>query len=139
MNSEHLCQAIVYTRQTPATSERRTCRVIGLIPSTLQYRAAREGKENEEGPRPYIIRLAVHMAKMATARLASYSGLKAGASTSKGLSVSRVKKACGFQSATKSISASIAGTVPSSGWAALPQPCLFCLPRARKTGQQESL
>lgn len=43
-------------RQKLATSERRTCRVIGLSRSTLQYRAAK--KNDEEDLRLAMIRLA---------------------------------------------------------------------------------
>ena len=56
MSSEELRRAIVHTRQKLATSERRTCRVIGLSRSTLQYRAAK--KDDEEELRLSMIRLA---------------------------------------------------------------------------------
>ena len=35
--TEELRQAIIHTRQKLTTSERRTCRVIGLVRSFLQY------------------------------------------------------------------------------------------------------
>lgn len=46
---------MVHTRQKLATSERRTCRVIGLARSTLQYRAA---PKDDEALRLAMIRLA---------------------------------------------------------------------------------
>ena len=39
LTTEQLRQAVIHTRQKLATSERRTCRVIGLARSSLQYRA----------------------------------------------------------------------------------------------------
>ena len=37
-----LRQAVIHTRQKRATSERRTCRVIGLSRSSLQYQSRPE-------------------------------------------------------------------------------------------------
>ena len=41
LTTGQLRQAVIHTRQKLATSERRTCRVIGLARSSLQYQPAR--------------------------------------------------------------------------------------------------
>lgn len=51
-----LRQAVNHTRQKLDTSERRTCRVIGMSQSTLHYQATK--KNNEGEPRLAVIRLA---------------------------------------------------------------------------------
>ena len=53
--TEELRQAVMHTRQRLATSERRTCRVIGIARSSLQYRPA---ARDDDALRLAIIRLA---------------------------------------------------------------------------------
>ena len=49
-------QAVIHTRQKLGTSERRTCRIIGVARSSLQYKTA--NKQSDEGLRFALIRLA---------------------------------------------------------------------------------
>ena len=55
LTTEELRQAVIHTRQKLATSERRTCRVIGLARSSLQYRPT---PRDDDELRLAIIRLA---------------------------------------------------------------------------------
>jgi hypothetical protein len=55
LTTEELCQAVLHTRQKLAASERRTCRVIGLARSSLQYRPV---PSDDDALRLAIIRLA---------------------------------------------------------------------------------
>jgi Flp pilus assembly protein TadD len=52
-----LRQAVIHTRQKLATSVRRTCRVIGLARSSLQYQPAQKDRDDED-LRLVLIRLA---------------------------------------------------------------------------------
>ena len=56
MTVEDLRQAVVHTRQKLDTSERRTCRILGLARSTLHYKAA--SRTDDEALRLALIRLA---------------------------------------------------------------------------------
>ena len=56
MSRDQLRQTVVHVRQKLATSERRTCRVIGLSRSTLNY--TQVSKDNEDKLRLTLIRLA---------------------------------------------------------------------------------
>ena len=56
MTVEDLRQAVVHTRQKLDTSERRTCRILGLARSTLHYKAA--SRTDDEALRLTLIRLA---------------------------------------------------------------------------------
>jgi transposase InsO family protein len=51
-----LRQAVIHTRQKLGTSERRTCRIIGVARSSQQYKAV--NKDNDEELRLSLIRLA---------------------------------------------------------------------------------
>ena len=53
LTTDDLRQAVIHTRQKLATSERRTCQVIGLARSTLHYKtAARDDDALRSGPDP---------------------------------------------------------------------------------------
>lgn len=52
---EQLRQVVVHTRQKLGTSERRTCRVVGVARSTLQYRP---NPKDDDALRLALIRLA---------------------------------------------------------------------------------
>jgi len=57
LTTGQLRQAVIHTRQKLATSERRTCRVIGLARSSLQYQPAQKDRDDED-LRLGLIRLA---------------------------------------------------------------------------------
>ena len=57
LTTGQLRQAVIHTRQKLATSERRTCRVIGLARSSLQYQAAQRDRD-DDALRLALIRLA---------------------------------------------------------------------------------
>ena len=57
LTTGQLRQAVIHTRQKLATSERRTCRVIGLARSSLQYQAAQSDRD-DDALRLALIRLA---------------------------------------------------------------------------------
>lgn len=56
MTVEHFRQAVIHARQKLGTSERRTCKVVGVARSTQQYTAAQ--KNDDEALRLAMIRLA---------------------------------------------------------------------------------
>lgn len=53
--TRQLRQAVIHTRQKLATSERRTCKVVDLARSSMQYRAV---EQNDDALRLAMIRLA---------------------------------------------------------------------------------
>ena len=55
LTTEQLRQAVIHTRQKLATSERRTCRVVGLARSSLHYQPA---NRDDAALRLALIRLA---------------------------------------------------------------------------------
>jgi len=55
LTTEQLRQAVIHTRQKLATSERRTCRVIGVAHSSLHYQPA---QRDDDALRLALIRLA---------------------------------------------------------------------------------
>ncbi|MEM9592402.1 MAG: IS3 family transposase [Pseudomonadota bacterium] len=55
LTTEQLRQAVIHTCQKLATSERRTCKVIGLARSAMQYRAV---PRSDDDLRLTMIRLA---------------------------------------------------------------------------------
>jgi transposase InsO family protein len=56
MTADDLRQAVIHTRQKLDTSERRTCRVLGLARSTLQYKPV--PKDDDDALRLALIKLA---------------------------------------------------------------------------------
>ena len=55
LTASQLRQAVIHTRQKLATSERRTCKVVGLARSSMQYQAV---EKNDDDLRLAVIRLA---------------------------------------------------------------------------------
>ena len=56
LKTDDLRSAVIHTRQKPGTSERRTCKTLGVTRSTQHYKSA--PRDDDEGLRLALIRLA---------------------------------------------------------------------------------
>jgi len=109
-----LRQAIILVRQKLDTSERRTCKTVGMTRSTQRYV---DRPKDDDKLRLALIRLAKQYGRTDTAKSRSCCRQRDGILTTRKLKGFGVRKACNNQSGIKRRNAYIIKTVLSSAFA----------------------